>query len=138
MSSTALYREFRISGKGAWDALVTFVRANAKAFIELGKPLRIIVTSEDKPRSVEQNARLWAIVTEISEQAWVNGRQYDKDTWYEMFARMYLPMQEIVLPTGEIVLRRKSTKDLKVGEFGEFMQKVEAYAGAELGIEIEG
>lgn len=138
MSEATLYREFKLTGTGAWYVFVQFVKANAKAFLERGKPLRLIVTDSDKQRSGDQNRRYWALLTEISEQAWVNGRKYDKETWHELFARQHLPLEEMILPDGEIIRRRVTTTKLKVGEFSDYMQKIEAYAASELGIELHG
>ena len=134
MNDAALYREFKLTGKGAWQAFTQFIGRNAKAFLDRGKPLRLVVTSSDKIRSPEANARYWAIITEISEQAWVNGQRFPKKAWHEMFAMMYLPMEDVDLPSGEIIQRRVSTSGLNVGDFSDYMQKVEAYAAQELGI----
>ena len=134
--SATVYREFRMTGKGAWSSFVGFIKSNAKAFLDRGSPLRVIVTSSERIRSTEANARYWAILGEISAQAWVNGQQFSKEVWHEFFARMYLPMEDVILPDGEIIQRRITTTKLKVGEFGDYMTKVEAYAASELGIEV--
>lgn len=133
----ALYREFRIVSPSVWSNLVAFVKANAMACLELDKPLRVIVTQDEKKRNVEQNKRLWGYLYQnIAEQAWVQGRQFDKDTWHEYYARMFGVCEEVILPDGEIVLRRKSTTQMTVGEFAEFMQRIEAHAATELGVEF--
>lgn len=132
---SAIYREFILRGPSVWQALAAFVKANAKAACDASKPLRVIVTSSERKRNAEQNARLWkAVYEQIEQQAWVNGRQYDKDTWHEYLAGMFLPKDEIELPDGTKRLRRKSTTELTVSEFSEYMQSVEAYAANELGV----
>ena len=55
---TSLYREFVLHSSTHWKTLAAFVRANAKAACESGKPLRVIVTSSERKRNAEQNARL--------------------------------------------------------------------------------
>ena len=72
------------------------------------------------------------MLTTIAEQAWVDGRQFSKDTWHEHFARLYLPHTEIVTPYGEIVSRRKSTTELTVSEFSEYLQRVQSDAASSL------
>ena len=52
---TAIYREFPLRSPSAWQALVAFVKANAAACLEKGKPLRLIVTQDEKKRTLEQN-----------------------------------------------------------------------------------
>ncbi|MDY0036705.1 MAG: recombination protein NinB [Zoogloea oleivorans] len=130
-----IYREFVLRGPSVWKALVAFVKANAKAACDARKPLRVIVTSSERKRSAEQNARLWkAVYEQIEQQSWVNGRQYDKDTWHEYLAEKFLPKKEVEMPDGTMRLRRKSTTELTISEFGEYMQAVEAYAASELGV----
>lgn len=130
-----LYKEFVLNGPAAWQAFKAIVRANAKAFNDDGKPLRVILTSSDGKRRTEQNAFYWSfLLQQIADQAWVEGRQYSKDIWHEYFAQMYLEHIEIPLPDGSIMSRRKSTTEMKVGEFTEYLNKVEAYAATELGV----
>lgn len=137
MATRGLYREFRLRGPEAWHALMIFIKANARACVDRGQPLRVIVTEEEKIRSSEANARYWALLTEIAEAAWVNGRQFDKEVWHEHFARLFLPLDEVILPTGEIVQRRQTTTKLTVAAFSEYMQKIEAEAASELGVVFE-
>ncbi|NMG64360.1 recombinase [Azoarcus indigens] len=135
---SALYREFVLKAEPAWKALAAFVAANARSCIDNGKPLRVIVTAEDRKRNAEQNRFYWgAVLTTIAEQGWVDGRRYDKDVWHEMFARRFGVCDEVVLPDGEIVTRRKSTTQMTVGEFSEYLAKVQAYAASELGVEFD-
>lgn len=130
-----LYREFVLSSPAAWQALAQLVAANAKAFIDRGRPLRVIVTEDEKKRTDSANHFYWgAVLTTIAEQAWVDGRQYSKDVWHEHFARLYLPHTEIVTPYGEIVSRRKSTTELTVSEFSEYLQRVQSDAASSLGV----
>lgn len=130
-----LYREFVLRSPVAWQALAQLVAANAKAFIDRGRPLRVIVTEDEKKRTSEANRFYWgAVLTTIAEQAWVDGRQYSKDVWHEHFARLYLPHTEIVTPYGEIVSRRKSTTELTVSEFSDYLQRVQSDAASSLGV----
>jgi hypothetical protein len=97
--------------------------------------LRVIVTAQGEKRNNEQNKRLWGYVYQnISEQAWVNGKTFSREVWHEHYARKFGVMEEMVLPDGEIIQRRKSTTEMTVSEFAEFMQRVEADAASELGV----
>ncbi|WCM21385.1 recombination protein NinB [Paraburkholderia bryophila] len=136
--TAALYREFTLKSGNVWSALVAFVKANAPAFAEKGEPLRVIVTAEERQRNAQQNRFYWgAVLKSISEQAWVDGRQYDKDTWHEYFARMFGVCEELTLPDGEIITRRKSTTLMSVGEFTGYLDSIQAHAAAELGVQFE-
>lgn len=133
-----MYREFVLRSPAVWQAFVAVVKSNAKAFADRGEPLRVILTSEATKRNAEQNRRLWGFVYKaISEQAWVNGRRYDPDVWHEMLARKYGICDEVTLPDGEIITRRKSTTQMTVSEFAEYMTRVEAYAASELGVSFQ-
>ena len=43
----------------------------------------------------------------------------------------------MTLPDGEIITRRKSTTQMSVGEFSEFLNQIQAYAGETLGVCFE-
>lgn len=135
---TALYREFPLRNPSVWLALVAFVKANAAACMDRGHPLRVIVTEDEKKRNTEQNKRLWGYLYKtIAEQSWVDGKQFSKDVWHEHFARMFCVCEEMILPDGEIITRRKSTTEMTVGEFADFMTQIEVYAAQELGVQWE-
>ncbi|MBJ9709859.1 recombination protein NinB [Burkholderia gladioli] len=136
--TAALYREFVIRNGSICSNVVAFVRANAKVFADRGEPLRVIVTAEERQRNAAQNRFYWgAILRSIAEQAWVDGRQFDKDAWHEYFARLYGVSDELTLPDGEIILRRKSTSQMSVGEFSTYLNQIQAYAANNLGVEFE-
>lgn len=121
-----------------WSAFVALVKANAKSFADKGEPLRLILTSEERKRTAEANRHYWGVVLrDIAEQAWVNGRQFDKDTWHEHFARMYGVCEDVELPSGEVVSRRKSTTQMSVGEFSAYTAQVQAYAANNLGVSFQ-
>lgn len=133
----ALYREFVLRGPSIWQALVSFVRANAKACNERGRPLRVIVTEEEKRRTLEQNRFFHGPVLDaITQQAWWEGRQYPKEFWKEYFRRRYLLKDEHTTPDGEIVQIYWSTADLNIGQMTEFLEKVQAEAASEWGVEF--
>lgn len=135
---TALYREFRLTGPAIWKAVCAFVAANARACVDRGRPLRLIVTEDERKRTAEMNRFYWgAVLTRIAEQAWVEGRQFDKDVWHELFARKYGVCDEVTLPDGEIVIRRKSTTQMTVDDFSKYLVQVQAYAASELGVEFD-
>lgn len=134
---SALYREFVIKNPQIWEAFMAFAKQNAKAMVEAGTPLRIIVTSAEARRNTEQNKRYWGFVLKtIANQAWVEGKQYSTDVWHEYLARKFGVCEDVTLPDGEIVVRRKSTTQMTVSEFGDFMNHCEAHAITSLGVEF--
>jgi hypothetical protein len=136
--TAALYREFTLRNGGVWNAVVAFIKANAPVFADKGEPLRLIVTAEERQRNAQQNRFYWgAVLKQIAETAWIEGRQYNKDTWHEFFARRFGILDELTLPDGEIIARRKSTTQMSVGEFSEYLDAVQSYAGDALGVCFE-
>lgn len=133
-----LYREFVLRSPANWQALAQLVAQNAKVFADCGKPLRVIVTEDEKKRTDAANRFYWgAVLSAVAEQAWVAGKQYSKDVWHEHFARQYLPHTEIVTPFGEVIARRKSTTELTVSEFSEYLQRVQSESASSLGVQFD-
>jgi hypothetical protein len=132
-----LFREFRIANEGNWKSFLAFMAGNNAAAITEGKPLRITVTQEETRRTAEQN-RFWhgPVLDAITEQAWWNGRQYPKEFWREYFRRRYLLKDEYTTPAGEIVSVYWSTADLNITQMTEFLNKVQAEAATEWGVEM--
>jgi hypothetical protein len=139
MSTTRLYKEFVLSGPAVWQLVKELIREHAKAFIDRGTPLRLVITTEERRRTKEQNARYWsdAVLGAIAAQAWIDGRQYNEETWHEALAERFCPRVEFTLPDGQIFSRRKSTSEMTVKEFSEFVQHVEVYAATQLGVEFD-
>ncbi len=131
-----IYREFALRSPASWKALTAFVKANHKAVQDRGGLLRIIVSEDERTRNSAQNSRYWKLLSVIAESAWIDGQQFSKDVWHEHLTRLYLPLHEVILPTGEIVLIRATTTKLTVPDFSEYMDKIEAYAATELGVEF--
>lgn len=129
-------RTFVLRTESNAAALHSFLKANARAMAEAGKPLEVSVSEAGAKRSVQQNRRNWGLITYIAEHAWVEGRQYSKETWHEFFARKFGVMKELVLPDGEIMLQRESTAEMDVETFNHYLLRIEAYAVDELGIEF--
>lgn len=114
----------------AWVAIKSRLFPFLKEVLQNGR--RLVLVVKERRRTSPQNRRYWGkgVLAQITEQAVVNGKQYDADTWHEMFKRMFIGVKE--LPNGEIV--GMSSKELSTTEFSDFCAKVEAYAATELGV----
>lgn len=133
-----IYREFIIRSPESAKAAFALVKANAQAAIDSGSPLRIIITAEEKRRNNDQNRYLWGVVYKtISEQAYVNNRLFSSDVWHETLARKFWICEDVTLPDGEVIVRRKSTSLMSVGDFSLYIEQVRAYAATELGVVFE-
>jgi hypothetical protein len=134
---TAIYKEFHLKTRQAWEPFLSFIKEHAQNMIDKGTPLRLIVTSSEAKRNTEQNRRYWGYVLKsIADQAWVDGQKFAPDVWHEYFARRYGVCEDMKLPGGEVITRRMSTTEMSVGTFTEYMQNVEAHAATELGVQF--
>lgn len=84
--------------------------------------------SKCRNRSIQQNSRLWAILTDISEQLPdENGKHYSPETWLSFFKARFLGKDTMIVD-GEVHLVEKRSSKLKVLDFGDFMHQIEVFA----------
>ncbi|WP_454695693.1 recombination protein NinB [Achromobacter aegrifaciens] len=137
--SDQLHREFLLTGEAPAAAMWQFVKSNARPFAERGQPLRVIVTDEEEDR-LEQQIRYYfgVVMKAIAENVWVEGRQFSKEVWHEHFARKFLPLTELVMPDGEVVIVRASIARGKIGvrAMAKYTEEVLADAAIEYGVTI--
>jgi hypothetical protein len=113
-----------------WDALKPWRELAAK-----GKPLHVEVTKGTAQRSNRSLRFYWAIINEISEKAWApDGSQYEPEQWHEFFKLRFIG--PIDLPFGYVL--GQSTTDLDEAEFALYTTRVQAFAGTDLHINLEG
>ena len=109
--------------------------------IDEKKPLEVVIREEVKPRKLDQNALMWAgALSDIAEQAYVQGRRFTAEVWHEHFKDLYLPEEfdeELTksgykkydyTPTGKRVLVG-STTQLTVKGFALYLTQIEAFGG---------
>lgn len=111
--------------------MVQFIKENAGEQARIGQPLVVTVEAYQAKRSGEQNRRLWAILSDVAEQAVVDGKRFSKDAWFEYFKGQFAPKQEG--PNGLVAV---STTQMTKQQFGDFMQHVEVAAVQTLGVEL--
>ena len=128
----ALSRRFVLRDEQQAAQMLAFVKANARAMAEQGKPLAVTVEEHKAVRSSAQNRRYWALMRGIAESAYVGGKQFSDEAWHEFFKRKFIGLEE--LPGGNTA--GISTTTLDVAGFGSYMEQIEAYAASELGIEL--
>ena len=113
---------------------------HAKMLLGLDKRVRIDVSEAEEDRSVQQNAYYWGpCLAEISEQAVVCGQRWTVDAWHELFKRQFIGYEvKKVKVAGRkkvtVIRRLKSSTDLSVKQFSDYLDKVQAFAAADLGV----
>lgn len=116
--------------------------ALAKALLADGKPVQICVGEDESDRSVQQNRFYWGpCLSEISEQARVGGQRYTTEAWHELFKRQFLGFEiEKVHVAGRkrptVIRRLRSTAALSVRQMSEYLDKLQAFAATDLGVQF--
>lgn len=115
-------RSFTIESESQWH---TVFKKAVKPYLEAKKVLTITVEPFRKKRSVDQNARYWAILTEISQKMppHMDGVWYSSEVWHEAMKQRFLGVKSG--PFGPVT---KSTKSLSVVEFSGYMDEIQAWA----------
>jgi len=111
------------------------------------RPLQVVIREEPKKRKSDQNALMFAgPLRDISEQAWLDSRQFSIEIWHEYFKRQLLPETydaELCLesyskwavdPAGDRVLVG-STTQLTVAGMARYIEQIHAF-GANLGVQF--
>ena len=114
----------------AWAAIKAQVFPFLAAVLQAGG--RWVLTIKRMTRTKAQNRRYWGrgVLSQIAEQAVINGKQYSAEVWHEQFKRQFIGVEE--LPDGSVI--GKSSAKLTTAQFGEFCEQVEAYAATSLGV----
>jgi hypothetical protein len=97
-------------------------------------PAGWVVTVKPPTRSLQANARMWALLTDVSEQVVWHGRRLSPEAWKHVFSSA-LKKQEVVPNidgTGFVVLGQ-STSQMTVGEMNELQVLIEAF-GSQHGV----
>jgi len=108
-------------------------------------PLQVDIHELAKARTPDQNSLMWSgALSDLANQAYVNGRTFSADVWHEHMKREYLPEEfnpELCkkgyrkwdyAPSGERVLVG-STTQLTTKGFSKYLEQVHAF-GAGLGV----
>lgn len=105
----------------------------AKAVMEA--PEGFVVTIQEPTRNLEQNARLWASLTEVSRQVDWHGNHLTPDEWKDVFTAA-LKRQKVVpgIDGGFVVIGARTSKMGK-REFGELLELIQAF-GAQQGVQF--
>ena len=79
-------------------------------------------------RSNEQNRLYWALLHLLADKVKNKGQSYSADTWHLYCKSRFLGCDDHVLPSGKTLTLPRSTASLDVAEFGEYLDKVQAWA----------
>ncbi|ELY3575029.1 recombination protein NinB [Cronobacter sakazakii] len=122
--------------KQTFEILTPIFQQNAIRAIQQIHPdpeIPLIVTIQEKTRSVEQNKRLWATLRDVSEQVVWHGMKLDSEDWKHIFTAALKGQRSAPGINGGFVVLGQSTSKMKVSEFSELLELIYAF-GAERGV----
>ena len=102
-----------------------------KAMLMAGHKMQVEVRRET--RSLEQNARLWAMLTDISDQVIWHGRKLTPTEWKHVFSASLSKQDVVPGIDGGFVVLGKATSKMTRAEMTDLQTLMEAF-GAEHGV----
>lgn len=102
------------------------IQAIQQIFPDPTKPIIVII--QERNRSIDQNRKLWACLGDVSRQVEWHGRQLDAESWKCIFTAA-LKQQDVVpnLAGNGFVVIGQSTSKMRVGEFAELLELIQAF-----------
>jgi len=94
---------------------------------------RMLVELKKETRSLEQNSRLWAMLTDISKQLDWYGRKLTEEEWKHVFTAALTKQDVVPGINGGFVVLGKSTSKMTKSEMSDLQTLMEAF-GVERGV----
>ena len=79
-------------------------------------------------RSNEQNRRYWELLNQLAEQLKTADGKFSAEVWHWYFRQRFLGCEDVTLPNRKKMVIPRSTTDLDIPEFTEYMDRVEHFA----------
>jgi hypothetical protein len=94
---------------------------------------RVVVEIKPETRTLAQNARLWAMLTDVAKQVNWYGRKLSEEEWKHVFTASLSKQDVVPGIDGGFVVLGKSTSKMTKPEMSELQQLIEAF-GAQQGV----
>jgi hypothetical protein len=115
----------------AHKALTQTIWPAIKAAIMAGHRMTVEVKSET--RSLQANARMWAMLSDVSKQVDWYGRKLTPEEWKHVFTASLSKQDVVPGIDGGFVVLGKSTSKMTKSEMAELQELIEAF-GAQQGV----
>lgn len=96
---------------------------------------RMVVEVKKETRSLEQNARMWAMLTDVSKQVVWYGRKLTPEDWKHVFTASLTKQEVVPGIDGGFVVLGKSTSQMTKSEMSELQDLMQAF-GAQQGVKF--
>lgn len=107
---------------------------HAKAWLMAGH--KLMLTIEPETRSLEQNARMWAMLADVASQVDWYGQKLSSEDWKNIFSASLNKQRAVPGLDGGFVVLGKSTSKMTIQEMTELMDLMDAF-GAERGVKFK-
>jgi len=95
----------------------------------------VVITLSRPSRTLEQNNKLWPMLTDIAKQVVWYGQKYSKEDWKDMITSALIPEQRVAPGLkGGVVLLGMSTSRMNKKEFSDLIELINAF-GAQQGVQ---
>lgn len=122
--------EYTVSEIGQLDLAVEWVKRFVYRGIDCGP---VVVRIGRERRNLEQNAMLWAMLSDVSAQHQWYGQTLSAEDWKNIFSAAVLNQRTVPGIDGGIVVLGQSTSKMTKGQFSEMIEYISAW-GADNGI----
>jgi hypothetical protein len=112
------------------------VRRNAISMVARAKD-GFVVEIKPATRSLDQNARFWALLGDISEQVDWHGQKLKPEDWKHVFSASLKQQRAVPGLDGGFVVLGQSTSKMTVREMSDLMEIASAF-GAARGVRFSG
>lgn len=109
----------------AWSEMTTKLHPYLKEKLQADK--RLILTVREETRSLEQNAKLWAMLGEISEQVEWYGQKLSPEDWKHILTASLKKQRAVPGIDGGFVVLGQSTSKMSVAEMSELIELMHAF-----------
>ena len=115
----------------AHKALTQQIWPMLKPLLMAGK--RMVIEIKPETRTLAQNSRLWAMLTDVSKQVDWYGRKLSQEEWKHVFTASLSKQDVVPGIDGGFVVLGKSTSKMTKPEMAELQELIEAF-GAQQGV----
>lgn len=96
------------------------------------RPVEVVIQAPR--RSLDQNAKLWAVLSDVSRQVDWHGQRLSKEEWKDVMTAALKRQKVVPGLDGGFVVLGTSTRRMSKQEFSDLLELIQAF-GAEQGVE---
>ena len=104
---------------------------NAISQLQLDDKRPLVIEIKEMTRSLDQNAKLWAVLGDVSRQVEWHGRKLSSEAWKHIFTAALIKQDVVPNLAGDgFVVLGQSTSKMTVGQMRDLIELIHAF-GAE-------